>query len=320
MGRWHGKAVKKAGGCLSAIVDTNPEAARRLAAGYRKARIFDNVEKMLNQVALDVLHICTPAPSHKKIAELGIEAGLNLIIEKPMTPLASDTEYLFNKAADCGLLICPVHQFIFQEGAGKALEWIQRVGRLIHIGATICSAGGTGMAYNMLDTIVVDILPHPLSLMQVFLPDGLSEKEWVTLRTTHGELRAINKNSDISLSIFISMSARPTECSLSIVGTDGKIHIDMFHGFAFIEPGDVSKARKITHPFDVSSRMLKAATANLGQRIIQWEPAYPGLQRLVDLFYRAVRMKTASPISPRDAIAVGRVRDIIIQSTGLAIN
>lgn len=320
MGRWHAKTVKKAGGCLLAIVDTNPDSARRLAADYRTARIFDNVERMLNQVDLNVLHICTPAPTHKKIAELAIGEGLNLIIEKPMTPEALDTEYLLDKAADGGVLICPVHQFIFQDGVRKALKWLPRIGRPVHMEGTICSAGGAGLSDNMLDRIVADILPHPLSLMQTFLPEGLSEKDWVTLRSALGELHAINKVSDISVSIFISMNARPTVCSFKIAGKDGMIYIDLFHGFAFMELGKVSMARKIIHPFDVSIRMLKAATSNLGLRIIRWELAYPGLQCLVNLFYKAVCTKALSPISPGNAIAVARVRDIIIQSAGLTYN
>lgn len=312
IGYWHAKTIKKAGGSLSAIMDLNPDAARHLASIYRNTKSFGNIEEMLNQVDLDVLHICTPLSTHRSIAEIAINAGLNLIIEKPMTPMASETEYLFNKAMDRGLLICPVHQFIFQDGIQKVLEWLSRIGRLVHLEGTIYSAGGTNLASDLLDTIVKDILPHPLSLMQLFLPDGLPEKDWVTLRPFHGEFYTFNSNSGIPLFIFISMNARPTLCSFRIVGTNGTIHADLFHGFAFIEPGKVSRTGKILHPFDLAARGLLAATVNLGRRAIRWEAAYPGLQRLVSSFYRAVHTKTVAPISREDTVAVARVRDILI--------
>ena len=315
MGRWHANSVKKSGGCLKGVADIDFNTARRLAGRYNAEPLSD-IEQMLAQCDLDVLHICTPLSTHKNIAERAIKAGINLIIEKPLTPTASETECLLDMAADRGVLICPVHQFIFQDGVQKALKWLSRIGRLVHIKGTICSAGGTGQPPEQLDAIVKDILPHPLSLMQVFLPNGLSEEGWITSRPGYGELLAIGEASAISLSIFISMNARPTECSFRIAGTDGTIHIDLFHGFAFIESGKVSGARKITHPFNMAIKRFSTAAVNLGQRVIRGEPAYPGLGQLIDSFYRALRSNGASPISKTDTIAVARARDLLARSAG----
>lgn len=320
MGRWHANAVKKSGGRLKAVIDLDFDTAKRLAAGYANAKPFSDIEHMLDQCDLNVLHICTPLSTHKNIAERAIKAGINLIIEKPLTPTAQDAECLFDMAADRGVLICPVHQFIFQDGVRKALKWLSRIGRLIHIKGIVCSAGGTGQFPERLDTIVKDILPHPLSLMQAFLPNGLSEEGWITSRPGYGELLAIGKASDISLSIFISMNARPTECSFLIAGTDGTIHIDLFHGFAFIESGKVSRARKITHPFNMAIKRFSTAAINLGQRVIRVELAYPGLGQLIDLFYRALRCNGVSPISKTDTIAVARTRDLLALRAGLVQN
>ena len=324
MGRWHAWAVKRAGGCISAVMDLDPESAKRLAKNYSGAESFSDVEEMLNRTKLNVLHVCTPPPTHYKIAELAIDAGLNLLIDKPLTPMAADTERLFTRAAGRSVLICPVHQFIFQDGVLKAKESLLRIGRIIHMDGTFCSAGGADLAgveatgqSPLLNEIVADILPHPLSLMQVFLQNGLSKEDWMTVRPGHGEFRAVCETLGITLSIFISMNARPTECSFKIIGTDGTIHIDMFHGYSFIEPGKVSRSRKIIHPFDLAVRRLSAAAVNLGRRFIRWEPAYPGLKRLVSSFYKAVRMGAESPISREDTIAIARVRDLLIHSAGL---
>lgn len=67
------------------------------------------------------------------------------------------------------------------DGVFKASELLPRIGRLVHMEGTLCSAGGAGLVsagttnQTPLDEIVRDILPHPLSLMQAFLPNGLSE-------------------------------------------------------------------------------------------------------------------------------------------------
>lgn len=317
MGRWHAWAIKRAGGRLLAVTDINPEAAKHIIKSHSGAESFSDIEQMLNRTKLNVIHICTPPSTHYKVADLAIDAGLNLLVDKPFTQSAEDAERLFDRAAGRGVLICPAHQFVFQDGVFKAKEAIPQIGRLIHMEGILCSAGGAGLVYEQVDKIVADVLPHPLSLMQVFLQNGLPNENWVIVRPCYGELRALCETSGITLSIFISMNARPTECSFKIVGTDGTIHFDMFHGYAFIEPGGVSRIRKAIHPFDLALRKLSAAAINLGQRAIRWEPAYPGLQRLISLFYEAVQTNSVSPISREDTIAVARVRDLLIHSAGL---
>ena len=317
MGRWHAKAIKNAGGVLSAITDRDTDAAQRLATRYRYVKIFSDVEEMLNRTALDIIHICTPTSTHFKLAKIALAAGLHLVIEKPITPMAADTEHLLSLAAERGVLVCPVHQFIFQDGVLRARQFLSCLGRLVHIDGTICSAGGVGRADQDLDEIVADILPHPLSLAQAFLPAGLPKDNWMTIRPGHGELRAVGESAGITLSIFISMKARPTACSFQIIGADGTLHLDLFHGFAFLEPGIASRLRKIAHPFDLAVRRLSAAAVNLAQRAMRWESAYPGLQRLVGSFYHAVRTKAESPISRDDIIVIAHVRDFLIQRAGL---
>jgi len=321
MGRWHAWAVERAGGLVTAIVDTDFAAAERLAARHRGALAFSDVEQMLRAARLDVLHVCSPPETHYRIAEQAVDAGLSVIIEKPLTPRAVEAEILFNRAESRGVTICPVHQFLFQDGVRHAEASLPRIGRLVHLQGAFCSAGGIGQSNEQLDAIAADILPHPLSLMQVFLPAGLPESGWEISRPGGGELRVSNTTQDgttqdgevsgVSLSIFVSMKVRPTICSFRIFGADGTIHLDLFHGYAVIEPGGVSRLRKMIHPFDLAVRTLSAAAANLGRRIIQWQPAYPGLERLVAAFYQAVRTGAEPPITRADAMAVARVRDLL---------
>jgi hypothetical protein len=96
------------------------------------------------------------------------------------------------------------------------------------------------------------------------------------------------------------------------------LRLDLFHGYVLFERGRVSKARKITQPFELSLRNLEVASINLGRRAIQSETAYPGLRRLVSSFYESLRTGAPLPISPEDGIAVASVRDLIMQSVGHA--
>ena len=312
MGLWHAHAVEKAGGEVVAFVDFNIEKAESLAAKYADAKAYFDLEKMLAEQNPDVLHVCSPTESHAVIAETAIKSGVHLLIEKPLAATADQTSRLYNLAAKSNTRLCPVHQFAFQDGAAKAQKSLSKIGRLIHLEANICSAGGAQLKGEQLDQIAADILPHPLSLMQKFLETDISEIKWSSLRPASGELRIAGQTRETSASIFISMNSRPTKNSFQIFGNEGTIHLDLFHDYSVIEPGKTSRMKKILHPFDLAVRNFSAATFNLARRTVRREAAYPGLRQLIQEFYDSIKSNSEPPITPSQAIAVAEVRDLLV--------
>ncbi len=312
MGKWHAHAAYKAGGEIVGVVDRNQNQAAKLARYYRAAQSFGDLTEMLNQKSLDVLHICTPTVSHYAIAEFALRADINLFIEKPLASTAAETKYLYDLGAENNVRLCPAHQFAFQHCVQKAKKIMPHIGEIIHLQATVCSAGGAGLSDKYLDSIAIDILPHPLSLFQTFLIGKLSEEAWDVSRPQCGELRISGYAQKVSLSIFVSMNARPPVNSLQIIGTNGILHLDLFHDFAVLDGGKVSKRQKILHPFDSAVKKFSAATFNLVRRTVRFESAYPGLRQLVNNFYQTIREGAEPPISPEQAINIARIRDFLI--------
>ncbi len=312
MGRWHAHALEKAGGEVFGCADFDGAKAESLAAEYPKARAFEDAKKMLAGQNLDVLHVCSPTGSHEAIAGTAIEAGVHLLIEKPLAATAEQTSRLYDLAARRNLLVCPVHQFAFQDGAAKAKKQLPKIGRLVHLEANICSAGGAGLDTEQIDSTAVDILPHPLSVMQKFLDEDITAADWNFAHPAAGELRIFGRIEETSLSIFISLNSRPTTNTFRIFGANGTIHLDFFHGFSIIEPGGASRAKKILHPFDLAARSFSAAIVNLARRTVRRESAYPGLRQLIEEFYKSIKQKSESPITPSEAVAVAEIRDLVM--------
>lgn len=317
MGRWHANAAVRANTSISGIVDSNFETATRLTRKCRGAKVYSSIEEMFDKTQIDVLHICTPAETHTQMAEKAIEHGVNVVIEKPITPSAHETEKLLKNALIKGVRVCAVHQFVFQDGVKKAKMELGKIGKLVHIENIICSAGGIGMSELKRNIIVADILPHPLSLMQFLIPDRIDCCDWKTDSPDFGEFRAFCETEKTTLSIFISMNARPTECTLKIVGTKGSIYLDLFHGFAIMQPGKVSRANKTLLPFSISVRKFLIASMNLSKRIVRREFAYPGLNNMICSFYDSVLYKSDYQVSDKDTIIISRVRDSFIKNTDL---
>jgi len=318
MGLWHAKNIARAGGELTAVYDVDQSAARRLASRFKNARASASLEDTLERDTIDVLHVCTPLNTHFEIASAALSRGIHVLVEKPVTLHSAETERLYELSAKHRVLLCPVHQFPFQPGVRRARAEFSRIGELRHFEATFCSAGGAGRSGEELDQIVAEILPHPLSLMQLFAPGSLSEKSWAVSRPAPGEFRATLPSRDICFSILISMNSRPTATSLRLLGTTGTLHVDLFHSFCVIESGTVSRLRKIVRPFDFSLRMLLAAGVNLVERISVWDPAYPGLRTLIERFYTAVASGSKSPIENSDAIEIATARDLLSETGRVA--
>lgn len=314
MGRWHADAIRRAGVSISAVVDPDDARAVALAKRHAPARTFSYLEDALSHGRPTVVHLCTPANLHRQQADQALNAGAHVLIEKPLAQTLEDTQEILLLAKQNKLLVCPVHQFVFQHGVQRLHAWLASSGNIVQVSFTIRSAGGAGLPLNKLNALVADILPHPLSLLPVLLPHSL-DAPWMVSRPAPGELRVIGTtHTGVGMAIEISLNARPTQNSMILTTRNASFTLDLFHGFAVRYPGTVSRTRKIIQPFEFSIRHFSAASGNLIGRIFNNESAYPGLRRLVSLFYQAVRNGRISPISPQDTLAVARARQVILAS------
>lgn len=320
MGRFHAIAIRQCRHAIAAVVDPDTTRAKRLAASFGISDSCSTLEEALERTPADIVHICTPASTHAAIARVAIHHGMHLVIEKPLACSSHETDLLLRLAEQNSSLICPVHQFLFQNGIREALENIERVGRIVLIESVFFSAGSTALPRERWDSVCADILPHPLSLLQRFLPGGIPLSGWAKIQPAPGEWRVSGVSGTISLSILISMSARPTRATFTVRGTHGSFHVDLFHGFSYFEHGRVSRRSKMVQPFSNGSGLLLAAAANLANRLLHREFAYPGLNRLVAEFYRAAAASGArSPIRSAEVSAVAHVRDLLVSAPPLTV-
>ena len=307
MGRWHAHAAGHAGARVAAVVDPDRSRADRLAARHRGCRVFVELREALDDV--DIVHVCTPSPTHVSVAAQALAARRHVLVEKPLAPTADETADLLAIAESQGVLLCPVYQFLFQDGVQTALTGRSAIGPLRHADVTICSAGAEGLEDTARERVALEILLHPLSLFERLLPGALAELDWSIGYPAIGEIRALGRAGDVTVSILVSMSGRPTMNRMQLIGTTGSTHVDMFHGFAVTQDGAVSRARKLDQPFVFAARLAGGAAANLVRRVWRSEPAYPGLRGLVERFYDAATRGGPNPISPAETFAVARAYD-----------
>src|SRR2546427_10046618 len=87
---------------LVAICDTNEKRAKEIGTKYG-IPWYSDVGKFLRVPRLEAVTVCTPTQTHLKVGLLAIEAGKNLLVEKPMTGEERAAVRLVNSARKAGV-------------------------------------------------------------------------------------------------------------------------------------------------------------------------------------------------------------------------
>ncbi len=73
--------------------------------GVKGARVYSDYQKMFAHEKLDVVHVCTPNNIHAEIAIAAMEAGANVICEKPMAKTAASARAMLDARNRTGKLL-----------------------------------------------------------------------------------------------------------------------------------------------------------------------------------------------------------------------
>lgn len=105
---------------IAAIADLNHEAAERQSKKYNlDCRIIPDPMQIAEEPDIDLVAICTPPSSHADLAIACLEAGKNVILEKPMAPSLDECQRILDAADKSGTLLSVVAQNRFRTPAWR---------------------------------------------------------------------------------------------------------------------------------------------------------------------------------------------------------
>lgn len=131
---------------LADIVPAKAE-AERSENGLTAARVYDDAAAMLAAEDLDLVSIATPPGTHCELTIQALEAGVHVIVEKPMAPSVEECDRMLEAQARSGKLLSVVAQNRFRDDMAqlKAVLDSGTVGRIAH--ARIASEWWRGHSY-----------------------------------------------------------------------------------------------------------------------------------------------------------------------------
>ncbi len=147
---------------LVGVVDTNLETARRLAAQY-DTQAFGDHRQLIGKV--DVASVAVPTDQHFAVTRDLLEAGISVLVEKPMTPTLEEAKELFRLARQGRAVLHVGHVERFN-GAVQELRKI--VERPILIESRRL---GPFVPRVQNDTVIMDLMIHDIDIV-LGLVDG----------------------------------------------------------------------------------------------------------------------------------------------------
>ena len=92
---------------LVGICDLNEEALKQTAEKFGIPNTFTDAGEMLEKLQPDIVSICTPTLTHVPLVKLALEAGANVICEKPLALRYKDALDMYELAREKGKLLVP---------------------------------------------------------------------------------------------------------------------------------------------------------------------------------------------------------------------
>jgi predicted dehydrogenase len=179
-GYWGPNLVRNFSTCplteVVAVCDASPakrEAARR---AYPHVRTVESVDQLLD-LKPDAVAIATPVSTHFPLAARCLEAGLHVMVEKPLAATAKEAQALVDIADRVGKVLMVDHTYLFSGAVRKIREIVDagELGDLYYVDSVRINLGLFQHDVN----VIWDLAPHDLSIVDHVLGgDARSISAW----------------------------------------------------------------------------------------------------------------------------------------------
>ena len=317
---------------LVGVCDSSPATANYTADLYR-TRAFTDLAEMLETARPAVVHVLTPPLSHPALTRMCLEAGADVICEKPVAVSSAQLAELLDHADSLGRTLVESQNLRFNDEV-RGLHRLIDAGTLgtvvaveVDVVLGIAAAGSRFADTNVPSAVrdlpggaIHDFLPH----MTYLLLDLL---DWPTVERAQSRWDNRSGNPQIvfddmeSMVQFGATSGRmrfssrekPPRFTVTVRGTGGTAAIDFFNPYTTTERSrGTAQLDGIINSILKGASLMASGPRNLRDKVLQ-HGAYHGFPPMLGAFYDSRIAGTASPITADEMRACLAVIDAVTE-------
>lgn len=202
---------------------------RKETASIGQTRLTQDISEVIHDPEISAVHIATPNTTHFEIARMVLEAGKNVLIEKPMTLNSAQAHVLVELAASRKLVLHVGHIFRFNSALRTARQVLQSggIGRVFY-----ARVQWTDQAFFPDRNIIFDLGPHPIDVLNLLLNAWPSQASGFAraYRNSKNHEEVVYVIAEYEDGVFAHMELswlHPSKVrEVSIVGSDGTLVVD----------------------------------------------------------------------------------------------
>ncbi len=302
---------------VTGIADLDLTRAQAVAKAFNLDAAYGNAEDLLAS-GVDVVHVLTPPAFHAKLAIQALQAGVHVLVEKPMAETLQQCEQMTAAAQASGRSLCIVHSGRLDPIILRGTEIVRNgvIGQVISVDFHRSSdyppwpgGGKLPPQYRKGSYPFQDLGIHGLAISEAFL--GKVKAAQIEFRSTGLDTNLLfdEWTADVDCErgrarMYLSWNVRPIRSQVIVHGTRGVMQIDCFLQTCYVTrllPGP-----KFASPVICTMRNAAASLYEVPRNVLRFMtkrlPGAPGIHRNIHEFYAALEHGTAVPVSPEEGL------------------
>src|SRR6266481_6913640 len=297
--------------------DRLKEAARRFPGVYLTTQVDDAA----SQPGVDAVVVCTEATTHFNVTRRLLLAGKHVLVEKPLTTIAADSEKLIDLAESNSAILMVGHTFIFNAGVRKVKEYVQQAGgRVYYLYARRTNLGPIRRDVNAL----WDLAPHDIAIFN-YLQD--STPQWVSavggkvLRNCRDDVGFISLGypDNVLAHIHVSWADPDKAREVVVVKSDKRIVFNDLNGVEQVRVFEKGVSTVGQEPLNYGEFRFEIRDGDIiSHRIEPVEPLKNQCRHFLECV-RTGKRPVSSGVEGRDVVRVLEAVNRLIESKGLQV-
>lgn len=229
-GRWGFNHIKTAAGILGDnlkyVCDVFPGNAEKVKGVSEGIRFTTDFEDVVRDEEVNAVIIATSAETHFELAKRALEAGKNVLVEKPITLLTGEARELAEISERKGLKLMVGHILLFHPAVLKMKEFVSngKLGKLQYVYSNRLNLG----AIRTEENILWSFAPHDISVIQFFTGTNpvsvkASGARFVQENIEDSTLTILEYPDNVHAHIYVSWLHPFKEQRMVVIGSEGML-------------------------------------------------------------------------------------------------